>query len=72
MTAIQVTTCRLDDDVAEALLAKHHVGSMAIAFHDRVTIALVNYVYAERWIYGRSRTGRISRRCGTIIGPRSR
>jgi nitroimidazol reductase NimA-like FMN-containing flavoprotein (pyridoxamine 5'-phosphate oxidase superfamily) len=41
----------------EALLAKHHVGSMAVAFHDRVTIALSNYVYADRWIYGRMEQG---------------
>jgi nitroimidazol reductase NimA-like FMN-containing flavoprotein (pyridoxamine 5'-phosphate oxidase superfamily) len=42
---------------SEALLTEHHVGSIAIAFHDRVTIALANYVYADGSIYGRLQEG---------------
>ena len=41
----------------EALLAKHHVGALALAFHDRVALTLVNYVYADRWIYARLEDG---------------
>jgi len=57
MSAFQVTTSKLDDAAMTALLSAHHVGFMAIAFHDRVTIDLVNYVYADRWIYGRLEGG---------------
>jgi nitroimidazol reductase NimA-like FMN-containing flavoprotein (pyridoxamine 5'-phosphate oxidase superfamily) len=57
MSAIHVRVTPMDNAAIEALFAKHHVGSMAIAFHDRVTIALVNYVYANRWIYGRMEDG---------------
>jgi nitroimidazol reductase NimA-like FMN-containing flavoprotein (pyridoxamine 5'-phosphate oxidase superfamily) len=55
--AIRVDTRELTSVACEALLAKHHVGSMALAFHDRVTIALSNYVYADHWIYGRMEHG---------------
>src|SRR5258708_36238254 len=54
---IRVSTRALTHAEAEALLAKHHVGSMAVAFHDRVTIALSNYMDADRWIYGRMEHG---------------
>lgn len=57
MHPIQVRVRQLDEDAIERLLMKHHVGSMALAFHDRVTISLVNYVYADRWIYGRMEEG---------------
>ncbi|MEP6491740.1 MAG: pyridoxamine 5'-phosphate oxidase family protein [bacterium] len=57
MTPNQVRIRELDPAATEALLAKHHVGFMAISFHDRVTIALVNYVYADRWIYARMEDG---------------
>jgi nitroimidazol reductase NimA-like FMN-containing flavoprotein (pyridoxamine 5'-phosphate oxidase superfamily) len=30
---------------------------MAFAFHDRITIGLVNYVYADGWIYARIEHG---------------
>jgi nitroimidazol reductase NimA-like FMN-containing flavoprotein (pyridoxamine 5'-phosphate oxidase superfamily) len=54
---LQVNARTLDAAENEALLAKHHVGSLAIAFHARVTIVLVNYVYADRSIYGRLEEG---------------
>jgi len=57
MSDIHVRTRALSESAAEALVAKHHVGSLSIAFHDRVTIELVAYVYADRWIYGRMEDG---------------
>ena len=54
---IHVSTRQLDQRAIAALLTKHHVGSMAIAFHDRVTLVLANYVYAHRHIYGRLEEG---------------
>jgi nitroimidazol reductase NimA-like FMN-containing flavoprotein (pyridoxamine 5'-phosphate oxidase superfamily) len=47
----------LDRHEAESLLAKHHTGHMAFAFHDRITIQLVNYVYADGWLYSRLEPG---------------
>jgi uncharacterized protein len=57
MSTIRVDTRQMDTASVEALLTKHHVGSMALAFHDRVTISLVNYVYANGWIYARLEDG---------------
>jgi uncharacterized protein len=57
MAAIHVDMRELNGEATEALLAKHHVGFMALAFRDRVSISLVNYVYANRWIYGRLQWG---------------
>jgi nitroimidazol reductase NimA-like FMN-containing flavoprotein (pyridoxamine 5'-phosphate oxidase superfamily) len=57
MTQIEVTKRNLDARDAELLLSKHHTGRMAFAFHDRVMMSLVNYVYADRWIYARLEQG---------------
>jgi nitroimidazol reductase NimA-like FMN-containing flavoprotein (pyridoxamine 5'-phosphate oxidase superfamily) len=57
MTKTMVSTRELDRKAIDALLSKHHVGFMAIAFHDHVTIQLVNYVYADDWIYARMERG---------------
>ena len=57
MTAIQVIRRNLDSRDAEHLLSAHHTGRMAFAFHDRVTMTLVNYVYANDWIYARLEQG---------------
>ena len=57
MSAIHVSMRELDSEKTEQLLAKHHVGFMALAFRDRVSIGLVNYVYANGWIYGRLEGG---------------
>lgn len=54
---VHVSTRRLDEYTINALLARNHVGSIALAFHDRVTIALANYVYANGHIYGRLEEG---------------
>src|SRR2546423_116632 len=39
------------------LLACNHVGRIAYAFHDRVDILPVHYVYDAGWIYGRTSEG---------------
>lgn len=57
MTRIQVTKRTLDRRDAEQLLATHHTGRMAFAFHDRIVMTLVNYVYANGWIYARLERG---------------
>ena len=57
MTTIHVQTRDLDRETADALLRKHHVACIALAFHDRVTIALVNYVYVDGSIFGRMEDG---------------
>jgi nitroimidazol reductase NimA-like FMN-containing flavoprotein (pyridoxamine 5'-phosphate oxidase superfamily) len=54
---IQVTKRELDRHEAERLLSIHHTGRMAFAFHDRVMLVLVNYVYANGWIYARMEQG---------------
>jgi uncharacterized protein len=39
------------------LLARNQVGRIAFAFHDRVDIQPVGYVFAAGWIYGRTSEG---------------
>jgi nitroimidazol reductase NimA-like FMN-containing flavoprotein (pyridoxamine 5'-phosphate oxidase superfamily) len=43
----------LDRETAEAMLRRHHVGRIAFSHHNRVTIRLVSYVFADGWIYAR-------------------
>ncbi len=57
VSAIRVSSRVLSHAEMETLLAKHHVGSIAVAFHDRVTIVFSNHVYADQWIYGRMEQG---------------
>ena len=57
MENIEVQARSFDRREAEAVLSKHHTGRMAFAFHDRITIGLVNYVYADGWIYARIEHG---------------
>jgi nitroimidazol reductase NimA-like FMN-containing flavoprotein (pyridoxamine 5'-phosphate oxidase superfamily) len=40
-----------------ALLARNHVGRLAFAFHDRVDIQPLHYVYEAGWLYGRTSEG---------------
>lgn len=47
----------LTPDMCEALLARHHVGRLAFAFHDRVDIQPINYVYDEGMLFGRTSEG---------------
>jgi uncharacterized protein len=39
------------------LLRRSHVGRIAFAFHDRVDIEPISYVYSEDWLYGRTSPG---------------
>lgn len=57
MCAIVVRVRDLERAESEALLASMHVGGLAFAFHDRVGLSLVNYVYRDGWIYGRLEDG---------------
>jgi nitroimidazol reductase NimA-like FMN-containing flavoprotein (pyridoxamine 5'-phosphate oxidase superfamily) len=57
MTAIHIRTRKLDTDAMETILSAHHVGFLSLTHHDRVTIALVNYVYADKSIHGRLEGG---------------
>lgn len=41
----------------DALLARNHVGRLAFAFHDRVDIQPLHYVYEKGWLYGRTSEG---------------
>ena len=40
-----------------AMLARNHVGRLAFAFHDRVDIQPLHYVYEAGWLYGRTAEG---------------
>ena len=42
---------------AVALLQRNHVGRVAFAFHDRVDIEPISYVFDESWVYGRTSPG---------------
>jgi nitroimidazol reductase NimA-like FMN-containing flavoprotein (pyridoxamine 5'-phosphate oxidase superfamily) len=53
---MHVELSALDREGAAALLRRHHVGRMAFTHHDHVTIRLVNYVFADGWIYARMAT----------------
>lgn len=41
----------------EALLARNNLGRIAFAFHDRVDIQPIHYVYEAGWLYGRTSEG---------------
>jgi uncharacterized protein len=41
----------------EALLARNNVGRIAYAFHDRVDIEPISYVYSNGWVYCRTSHG---------------
>lgn len=47
----------LDRPEIDAILARNHVGRIAYAFHDRVDIEPISYVYADGWVYGRTSPG---------------
>jgi nitroimidazol reductase NimA-like FMN-containing flavoprotein (pyridoxamine 5'-phosphate oxidase superfamily) len=58
MTTTRAPTIRaLDDEQSRALLARHHVGRIAFAFHDQVDIEPVLYVADGAWIFGRTSIG---------------
>jgi nitroimidazol reductase NimA-like FMN-containing flavoprotein (pyridoxamine 5'-phosphate oxidase superfamily) len=39
------------------ILSRHHVGYVAISFHDLVRLKLCDYIYSEGWIYARAELG---------------
>lgn len=41
----------------ETILGRNHVGRIAYAFHDRVDIEPIHYVFADGWLYGRTSRG---------------
>lgn len=47
----------LTGDEIDAILARNHVGRLAFAFHDRVDIQPIHYVYDTGWLYGRTSEG---------------
>jgi nitroimidazol reductase NimA-like FMN-containing flavoprotein (pyridoxamine 5'-phosphate oxidase superfamily) len=57
MTTHAPTIRALDDEQSRALLARHHVGRLAFAFHDHVDIEPVHYVLDGTWIFGRTSAG---------------
>lgn len=44
-------------DEIEAIIARNNVGRIAFAFHDRVDIQPIHYVYERGWLYGRTSEG---------------
>ena len=42
---------------ATALLARQHVGRLALTFHDRVDVEPISYVFADGWVWGRTSPG---------------
>lgn len=51
---LQVDVREMSRDEALALLSRHHVGHVAISFHDLVRLKICNYIYSEGWIYART------------------
>lgn len=47
----------LDAGECEELLTRHHHGRLAFAFHERVDVEPMHYVWHDRWIYGRTSFG---------------
>lgn len=47
----------LGREESEQLLLRNHVGRIAFAFHDRVDIEPIHYVFHGGWIYGRTSPG---------------
>ena len=47
----------LRGEEAESLLARNWIGRIAFAFHDRVDIEPIHYVYVKPWIFGRTSAG---------------
>ena len=47
----------LSREEALGILASHHVGRVALSFHDLIKVKLCNYIYSEGWIYARTELG---------------
>lgn len=44
-------------DEIEAMIGRNNVGRIAFAFHDRVDIEPIHYIYERGWLYGRTSEG---------------
>ena len=44
-------------DEIEEIMSRNNVGRIAFAFHDRVDIQPIHYVYESGWLYGRTSEG---------------
>lgn len=38
-------------------LARHHIGHVALSFHDVIRLKIANYLYSDGWIYARTELG---------------
>ncbi len=47
----------LRPEECEQILGRNHVGRIAFAFHDRVDIEPIHYVFDNGWLYGRTGQG---------------
>jgi uncharacterized protein len=52
-----VTIRDLSREETEDLIRRNNVGRIAFAFHDRVDIEPIHYVYEHGWLYGRTSEG---------------
>lgn len=48
----------LDRDECEAIIARNHVGRIAYARRNSISILPIYYAYSERWVYGRMKRSR--------------
>ncbi len=55
--AIHAKFSSLSREEALAMLARHHFGRLAFAFHDRVDIEPISYTYEDEWLYARTSPG---------------
>src|SRR5690349_15437122 len=53
----EVVFRELTRDEIEVMIARNNVGRIAFAFHDRVDIQPIHYVYERGWLYGRTSEG---------------
>ena len=47
----------LDRVECDVILARNHVGRVAFSYKDHVDIEPIHYVYADGWLYGRTKYG---------------
>ena len=47
----------ISEQESEKILGRNHIGRMAFSFHDKVDIRPFHYVYADRWLFGRTSPG---------------
>jgi uncharacterized protein len=53
----EVVFLDLRRDEIEEIISRNNVGRIAFAFHDRVDIQPIHYVYERGWLYGRTSEG---------------